>query len=268
MKTAATVIALCVTSALSAPGCDDTGPGHGELTVFAAASLADVADDLADLYRRESGVPVHLNTASSSTLARQIDQGARADAFLSANAEWMDYIKERGEVRPGTRTAFLGNRLVLIAPAGEPVEVEVTREFDIAGAFDGRLALGDPGHVPAGIYTRAALESLGWYEPLESRLLPCQHVRAALAMVELGEAKLAVVYATDAAMSDAVTVVGTFPASTHPPIRYVAAVCEGARPGAERFVRFLRGQPAAEVFERYGFVPLSQRKVGNGVGDS
>ncbi len=226
-------------------GCNGDASAKPEVRLFAAMSLTDVVEDLAALYEKTTGVHVVPNTSSSSMLARQIDAGADADVFLSAN--------------PERRTNLLSNRLVLIAPRGKPATVEMTKSFDIAGAFDGRLALGDPDHVPAGIYAKAALEHFGWATPLEKRLLPCANVRAALLMVERGETPLGIVYKTDAALSDEVAVVGTFPADAHPQILYVMAVCEGASDTAEPFARFLRSPEAAQVFERHGFTPIAAK---------
>ncbi len=237
-------------------GCGDASPDKARVRFFVAMSLTDVAEELAALYERTAGVHVVLNTGSSSALARQIDAGAEADVFLSANPDWVDYLEERGHVRRDRRTDLLSNRLVLIAPVGKPTAVEIRKGFNIAAAFDGRLALGDPDHVPAGTYAKAALDHVGWYEPLKDRLLPCGTVRVALLMVERGEAPLGIVYATDAARSDKITVVGAFPADAHPPIRYVMAVCEGAGETAEPFARFLQGPEAAKVFERHEFMPL------------
>jgi molybdate transport system substrate-binding protein len=240
-------------------GCNGDASAKPEVRLFAAMSLTDVVEDLAALYEKTTGVHVVPNTSSSSMLARQIDAGADADVFLSANPDWVDDLEERGHVRPERRTNLLSNRLVLIAPRGKPATVEMTKSFDIAGAFDGRLALGDPDHVPAGIYAKAALEHFGWATPLEKRLLPCANVRAALLMVERGETPLGIVYKTDAALSDEVAVVGTFPADAHPQILYVMAVCEGASDTAEPFARFLRSPEAAQVFERHGFTPIAAK---------
>jgi molybdate transport system substrate-binding protein len=237
-------------------GCNGEASGKPEVRFFAAASLTDVAEELKALYEKTAGVRVVVNTASSSTLARQIDKGAKADVFLSANPDWVDYAEKTGHVLPEHRVDLLSNQLVLISPRSKPASVEMRKSFDIAASFDGRLALGDPDHVPAGIYAKAALDHFGWYEPLKDRLLPCSTVRAALLMVERGEAPLGVVYKTDVALSDKVAVVGAFPADAHPQILYVMAVCKGAGDTAEPFARFLKGREAAEVFKRHGFTPL------------
>ena len=248
---------LLACAAIVFAGCNDDRSGKPEVRLFAAMSLTDVVEELAALHEKTTGVHVVLSTASSSTLARQIDAGADADVFLSANPDWVDYLEETGHVRPEHRTDLLSNRLVLIAPSGTPASVEMAKNFDIAAAFEGRLALGDPDHVPAGMYAKAALEHFGWAAPLENRLLPCFDVRAALLMVERGEAPLGIVYKTDAALSDKVTVVGTFPADAHPQILYVMAVCKGASDTAEPFARFLQSREAAQVFARHGFTPLA-----------
>jgi len=238
-------------------GCNGDASGKPEVRLFAAMSLTDVVEELATLYERTAGVHVVLNTSSSSTLAQQIDAGADADVFLSANPDWVDHLERTDHVRPEHRVDLFSNQLVLIAPRNKPATVEMTKSFDIAAAFEGRLALGDPDHVPAGIYAKAALEHFGWAAPLKDRLLPCFDVRAALLMVERGEAPLGIVYKTDTALSDKISIVGTFPADAHPQIRYVMAVCEGAGETAQPFARFLRSREAAEVFERHGFTPLT-----------
>lgn len=250
---------LLASVAMLFAGCNGDRSGKPEVRLFAAMSLTDVAVELATLYERTTGVHVVLNTASSSALARQIDAGADADVFLSANPDWVDYLEETGHVRTEHRTDLLSNRLVLIAPLRKPTSVEMAKGFDIAAAFEGRLALGDPDHVPAGMYAKTALGYFGWYEPLKDRLLPCFDVRAALLMVERGEAPLGIVYKTDAALSDKVAIIGTFPADAHPPILYVMAVCEGAGDTAEPFARFLRSREAAQVFERHTFTPLAAK---------
>lgn len=225
-----------------------------ELLVFGAASLTDALDEVAASYTRETGQSVKLSYAASSALARQLEAGARADVFLSADAEWMDYAQARGLIDPKTRRDLLSNRLVLIAPAGSDVKLEVAPGFPLARALaGGRLATGDPDYVPVGRYARAALTALGVWSDVSDRLVRAENVRAALAFVSRGEAPLGVVYATDARVDPGVRVVGVFPESSHPPIVYPAAVTMTARAGARRFLEYLSSAPARKIFAQHGF---------------
>jgi molybdate transport system substrate-binding protein len=225
------------------------------ITVFAAASLSDALGEIAADWQVESGQRVVVSFAASSALARQIEQGAPADVFVSADEAWMDYLDARGLIRDGTRVDLVGNRIVLIAPAGAAEPVEIRPDLELAAMLgDGRLAMADVEAVPAGRYGRAALDSLGLWAEVEGHVAQAENVRAALALVARGEAPLGVVYATDAAVEPTVEVLGTFPADSHPPIVYPAAVtAEAAGPAPETFVDYLRGDAAGGVFERYGF---------------
>ena len=223
--------------------------------MFATASTTNAVEDAIASYAAETGAEVVASYAASSALARQIENGAPADLFLSANLDWADYLDRRGLLEPGTRRDLLGNRLVLVAPADSALEVSIGPGLDLAGLLgDGRLALGDPDHVPAGRYARAALESLGLWAEVEGRTVRTLDVRAALALVERGEVPLGVVYATDVAVCGACRTVATFPESSHPPIRYPLALVAGrASPAARAFYDFLLSPAAAEIFARYGF---------------
>ena len=233
-----------------------TGSGKC-ITVFAAAGASDVVTELAGQYEQCHGIPVQLSFASSSTLARQIEAGGPAEVFVSANARWIDYLEDVDVLVDGTRRELVANRLVLIAPKGDAFHVELAPEFDIAGAFAGCIALGDPDHVPAGMYAREALEQLGWYSALAPRIVPCQNVRMALAAVEMKEAAAGIVYATDAMASQKVTVVAEFPAELHTPIHFSAALCDGASQEAAEFLQYLSSPEVASVFRQYGFLPLT-----------
>jgi molybdate transport system substrate-binding protein len=240
---------LCVAALLIA------GQAHAQpVLVFAAASLKNALDEAATA----SPVPATVSYASSSALARQIEAGAPAQVYLSADLAWMDYVQERNRIVPGTRRNLLGNKLVLIAPASSKVQANVETGFALAGLLgSGRLALGDPTHVPAGKYAKAALEALGVWEGVRSRLAPAENVRAALALVARAETPLGVVYATDAAAEPRVRVVGAFPEGSHPPIVYPVALtvhAKGSVPG--RFLDFLGSPRARAIFERHGFTPL------------
>lgn len=225
--------------------------------VFAAASLTDALQELARQFREREQVEMKLSLGSSSTLAKQIQQGAPADVFFSANPEWMSYLDSLDLIERDTRTDLLGNALVVVAPKGEGFLVEPRRGFDFAGAFKGRLALGDPDHVPAGLYARQALQWLGWWAPLEDRLTPAADARAALAYVERGECAAGMVYATDVVASAGVEVVATLPAETHAPIVYPVAVVKGPRSAAaRRLLLLVQSAEAGSVFQKCGFVLL------------
>lgn len=227
-----------------------------EVLVFAAASLKDALE--ATIAASPDAAAITASYASSSVLARQIEQGAPADVFISASREWMDYLAERDLIRADTRADLLGNGLVLVAPAASELALEIAPGFDLAGALGGgRLAMGDPDHVPAGIYGRAALEGLGVWQAVESQVARADNVRAALALVARGEAPLGIVYTSDAIADPGVRVVGSFPEDSHPPIVYPVAVLAGSeRPAAVELVDFLKSPTAAPVFERFGFTLL------------
>lgn len=225
------------------------------LLVFAAASTTDAMSKLADVYQAQGGAPVKLSFASSSTLAKQIAQGAPAAVYVSANEKWMDYVQGQGLLEPGSRRDLLANSLVLIAPAASPLgPVELRPGLDLAALLgDGRLALGDPAHVPAGMYAKAALVNLGLWPQVAGRIAPAADVRRALAMVELGEMPLGMVYSTDAQASDKVKVLGAAPAGSHKPIVYPAALVKGAGAEAARFLEFLGSRRARAVWAGFGF---------------
>ncbi|MDL2269750.1 molybdate ABC transporter substrate-binding protein [Desulfosarcina sp. OttesenSCG-928-G17] len=228
-----------------------------EVTVFAAASTTTVLTELGDLYAKKGLGTMKPSFASSSTLAKQIESGAPADIFLSANVEWMDFLVEKNAIDKASRRDLLGNRLVLIAPATGPlksVDIKPGVDFLALLGTDGRLSTGDPAHVPAGTYGKTAMEALGIWDSVKDRIAPMKDVRAALMLVERGEAPLGVVYATDAAITDKVRIVGTFPESSHPPIVYpIAAVASGNTEAAKAFITFLTSPEASTIFARYGF---------------
>lgn len=248
-------LAAIVLLAFAAQGC--TG-GKGEpLTVFAAASLQESMDEAAAAYRQATGTEVRMSYAASSTLARQIEQGAPAQVFLSADDAWMDYLQERDRIDPDTRVELLGNSLVLVAPrGGQAASVDPARPGSVAEALGGgRLAIAHTSTVPAGKYGRQALESLGHWPALQEHLAESDSVRAALMLVARGEAPLGVVYASDARVEPRVQVVASFPDGSHPPIVYPVAAVAGAGTPARDFVRWLDGQQARAIFARHGFKP-------------
>ncbi|MDP1028168.1 molybdate ABC transporter substrate-binding protein [Sphingomonas sp. KR1UV-12] len=228
------------------------------LTVFAAASLTDALGAVGKAYTARTGQAVRFSFAASGTIARQVEAGAQSDLFVSADAQWMDRLQQAGRLMPGARRDLLGGRLVLVAPARSRLRLVIRPGFPLAAALGagGRLAIGEPKSVPAGRYAQEALTRLGVWQQVAARLAPAQDVRAALAYVARGEAPLGVVYETDAAADPAVRVVGVFPAASHAPIVYPAAVLRDARPGATAFYRFLAGREAQAIFRRYRFRPI------------
>lgn len=227
----------------------------GTIRIFAAASTTNAVGSIIRVYTAETGKGVVPSFASSSTLAKQISQGAPADIYLAANPKWMDFIEGEGLVASGTRISLLGNRITLIQPGAGELKVDISRETDLAGILgDDKLAMGDPDHVPAGIYGRKALAFLGLWRSVSPKVARTKDVRAALALVERAEAPLGIVYATDAAISGKVRVVALFPENTHPPVIYPACIINGrAGKNARAFFKFLKGPKAAEIFKSHGF---------------
>ncbi|HEY2336136.1 MAG TPA: molybdate ABC transporter substrate-binding protein [Burkholderiales bacterium] len=219
-------------------------------TIFAAASLKNALDQIAAAYPTK---PV-ISYGASSALAKQIESGAPADIFISADLDWMDYLEKQGLVAPGTRKDLLGNRLVLIAPAKEPMKLQPAPGFPISSALkNGRLALAEPNSVPAGKYAKAAFEKLGVWDQISGKVAAAENVRAALLLVARGEAPLGVVYQTDANSEPNVMVAGVFPPDSHPPIVYPVAALKGAKTSAAPFLEFLASPASRRVFEKHGF---------------
>jgi len=228
----------------------DTG-----LTVFAAASMKNALDDVDAAYTAKTGVKVAASYAASSTLAKQIEQGAPADVFVSADTDWMDYVTARKDINAPSRVDLLGNSFVLIAPKDSKIDhVAIGPGFDLARlAGDGKIATGDVKAVPVGKYAQAALEKLGAWQAAAPKFAMAESVRAALALVARGEAVLGIVYSTDAKVEPGVKIVGTFPADSHPPIIYPVAATATAKPQAGSYLAFLRTAAAKAIFEKYGF---------------
>lgn len=225
------------------------------LTVFAAASLREALDAAAQQFQQRTDQRIVVSYAASSALARQIENGAPADVFISADLDWMDYLDQRKLVRAGTRSNLLRNRLVLIGPADSKAQVTIEPGFPLARLLgDGRLAMADPDSVPAGKYGKAALEKLGVWSSVEGRIARGDNVRTALNFVARGEAPLGIVYQTDAYAEKKVRVVARFPQDTHPAIVYPVAVTAASRQAsATAFVAFLKSKEARAIFEKYGF---------------
>ncbi|HLX80222.1 MAG TPA: molybdate ABC transporter substrate-binding protein [Burkholderiales bacterium] len=224
--------------------------------VFAAASLRNALDEVAAL---SPSKPV-ISYGASSALARQIESGAPAQVFISADLDWMDYLEQRKLLREGTRKNVLGNKLVLIAPAGSTIKADIRPGFALARLLgDGRLATADPASVPAGKYTKAALEKLGVWDSVAGKIAAAENVRAALALVARGETPLGTVYATDAAVEPKVRVVAAFPDGLHRPIIYPAALTSTAPASgaAADFLALMSSPAARKLFEKYGFTPLN-----------
>ena len=250
LAAAAAALCLCL-------GAVQSKAADADITVFAAASTTNALTEIAKLYEAGGGGKVTLSFASSSTLAKQIESGAPADAFLSADTEWMNYLDEKKLLEPGSRSDLLGNRIVFIVPAGSAVkELAVSPQLDLAAILgkDGMLSVGDPAHVPVGKYAKAALEQLKLWPQVEQKIAPAKDVRAGMALVERGESPLGIVYATDAAISEKVRVVGLFPADSHPKIEYPVAAMQGAKSKAAlEFIKFLGAPQAKALWVKYGF---------------
>jgi molybdate transport system substrate-binding protein len=257
MKLSKCMVGLSVLMMLMGLGMGQVVAADDEVLVFAAASTTNALTEIGDLYAAKGLGHLTPSFASSSTLAKQIASGAPADIFLSANKKWMDFLEEKNAVDKTTRFDLLGNRIVLIAPRDSSINtVDVNDQLDLTALLgkDGRLSMGDPDHVPAGMYGKKAMEKLGLWEQVQGRLAPMKDVRAALVLVERAEAPLGQVYATDAAISKKVRIVGTFPTQSHPPIVYpVAVVAGGKADGAAAFMKFLKSAEAKAVFAKYGF---------------
>lgn len=224
------------------------------LIVFAASSLQTVFDELAPMAAAELGQQVVPSYGASSAMARQIEQGAPAAVFISADLAWMDYLDDRSLIERDTRVNLLTNELVIVAPQGVVVTLDLADATSWTAALgDGRLAVADPAGVPAGRYAKEALTSLNVWAVLESRLAPAENVRSTLQLVARREAPLGIVYRTDALAEPRVTQVAVFPPSAHTPIVYPAAVVRGAAPVARRLIAFLRGEQARTIFTKHGF---------------
>jgi molybdate transport system substrate-binding protein len=244
--------------AAAAAGCAQAQAGGQGVLIFAAASLQTALDELQPALERASGTRVVMSYAASSALARQIESGAPADLFISADLDWMDYLDRRGLIRRDSRVNLVGNQLVLVAPARASIApVAIAPGFPLAALLgSNRLAVANPDSVPAGTYAKAALTSLGVWDSVQSRLAAAENVRAGLVLVSRGECPLGIVYRTDAAADPGVRIVGVFPDRTHAPIVYPAALTATAAPQASRVLAYLQSQAAMAVFRRQGFTDL------------
>ena len=234
-----------------------------DVTLYAAASLNNALSEISTNYendKKENDKKIHIKTsfASSSTLAKQIEAGAPAEIFASADKQWMDYLDSRGLIDKSSRTNVLGNTLVFISPKDQVVKVKMDKTFKLADAFTGKLCMGAPDHVPAGIYGKQALQSMGWWSSVERLVVGGEDVRSALMFVERGECTLGIVYATDAGVSKKVAIAGRFAANTHDPIIYPFALLPNASKSAKDFFKYVQGEQAKVVFTRYGFTVLTK----------
>ena len=247
---------VCLLVAVAMPSrAADVPPA--ELVVFGAASLTNVLQDIGTAYSAQTGQHVSFSFAASSVLARQIEAGTRADVFVSADEDWMDYLQTRKLIDPKTRHDIVMNRLVLIAPATSDIKLKIAPHFALAAALGKeRLATGDPGSVPVGRYARAALTNLGVWSEVSSHIVPAEDVRSALAFVARGETPLGIVYETDAMVEKRVRIVDTFPEDSHAPITYPVALVSTAKAGAGRFVGYMKGPEGRAAFAKYGFQNL------------
>ncbi|MBS0419004.1 MAG: molybdate ABC transporter substrate-binding protein [Proteobacteria bacterium] len=221
--------------------------------VFDAASLTNVIDDMAKAFTDKTKLPVKSSPAASSALARQIEAGAPADVFFSADLEWMDYLDQKKLLKAGSRHDVVGNSLVLIAPADSAVTIKLKQGVDLGS---GKIATGDPDSVPVGKYAKAALKKLDVWDKVSGHIVRAENVRAALAFVARAEVPLGIVYKTDALAEKKVRIVAEFPRDTYSPITYPIAVTTHGGAAAQQFVDFVRSKPAREIFEKYGFAPL------------
>jgi molybdate transport system substrate-binding protein len=231
------------------------------LTVFAAASMKNALDDVNAAYTKATGIKVVSSYAASSALAKQIEGGAPADVFVSADLKWMDYVQDKKAIKPDTRVNLLGNKLVLIAPKDSRIgNVTIGQGFDLAKlAGDGRIATGDVKAVPVGLYAKAALEKLGAWAAAEPKFAMADNVRAALLLVARGEAALGIVYETDAKVEPGVMIIGAFPEGSHPPVTYPVAATATAKPDVADYLAFLRSPATKQIFEKYGFTVLAAK---------
>jgi molybdate transport system substrate-binding protein len=252
------IVALAAAVVLAGPVAAVAPP---PVTVFAAASLKNALDDVGAAYTAETRGAVKFSYAASGAIARQVEQGAPADVYVSADSEWMDYLQKRGLIVTASRRDLLTNHLALIAPAKSTVRLRLGPNVPLAGALGpaGRLAVAGP-DVPAGRYARAALTALGVFDSVKDKLAPAENVRAALAFVARAETPLGIVYDTDARVEPAVRIVALFPDSSHPAIVYPAAlVAASHNPQGPAFLRFAEGPKAAAIFRKYGFLTLPSR---------
>lgn len=249
------IAALAMATMLAAPA----ARADEQVVVFAAASLKNALDEVNKACEKDVGEAAKISYAASSALAKQIEEGAPADIFISADLDWMKYLSDKKLTKSDTEVKLLGNQIVLVAPKDSKVEVKIEKGFDLAKVIgDGKLAMGDFKAVPAGKYGKAALEALGAWSSVEGKVAQAENVRAALKLVATGEAAAGIVYQTDANAEKGVKVIGVFPEETHPPIVYpVAQTAESKDKDTPAFLKCLRSAKAGELFKAQGFTLLA-----------
>ena len=261
------VIAVILAAGLAlGPSVSVSKAAEGDVVVFAAASLKNALDQVAKEWGAKSGgKKVAISYAASSALAKQIESGAPADIFASADLDWMDYLAKKGLIQPDTRVNLLGNQLVLVAPKDSTAKVEMGPNLDLKAALgDGRLAMANVDSVPAGKYGKAALQKLGAWDGVKDKLAQAENVRAALQLVARGEAPLGIVYLTDVASDPKLKVLATFPENSHPPIIYPIAILKSSsNPAARSFFEFMRSGDAKGAFDKQGFTVLNKSVPGS-----
>lgn len=251
-KVAIWVVSLLVTTLAFVANAED------KVTVFAAASLTNALSEIGAKYEKENATKVVHSFASSSTLAKQIESGAPADIFISADSKWMNYAQDKKLIDTASRKDLLGNKLVIVAPKGRSFKVQFDKAFDFSKAFDGRLCTGDIEAVPAGIYAKESLIKLNWWDAVKTRIVGAQDVRGALAFVERGECAAGIVYETDAKVSSKVEIVGVFPEETHSPIVYPIALIANAKNKGKDYLAYLQSTEALDIFKKFGFSILNK----------
>lgn len=237
----------CITSSASA---------EQKVTVFAAASLTNAISEIVTEYGKSNTLKIQTSLASSSMLAKQIENGAPADIFISADSKWMNYLQEKDLLKADSRFNLLGNHLVLITPKGKSFKVEMKQDFNFANAFSGKLCTGETESVPAGVYAKQSLKALNWWDAIKTRVVGTQDVRAALTLIERSECDAGIVYATDAKVAEKVETIAAFPDASHDAIVYPLSLTKNAKPESSGFYHYLKSEKAKAVFVKYGFTIL------------
>lgn len=228
-----------------------------KITVFAAASLTNAMSEIAKQYESEQSIKTQTSFSASSELAKQIENGAPADIFMSADSKWMNYLQDKKIIDASSSVNILSNRLVIIAPKAKIFKVQTDKSFNFASTFHGKLCTGETESVPVGIYAKQSLKALNWWDSVKTRIVGTIDVRAALVFVERGECDAGIVYETDAKVSDKVEIVATLPDESHEPIVYPLALVKSAKPEAKGFYEYLKSEKAKAIFMKYGFTPIN-----------
>jgi molybdate transport system substrate-binding protein len=228
--------------------------GSNPVAVYAAAGTAGPVRELSDSYTKKTGIQIDNNFASSGTLAKQITNGAEAEIFISANEQWITYLKSNGLLKEGTVQKICSNSLALITQKDSGIKVELSKNYEFRKINSYIISIGDPGYVPVGKYTKQVFDSLGWFGKLQDNFILAKDVSSVLKYVELGEADLGIVYSTEAALSDKVKILQIIPQTLHEPINFYIAIVKGASAEAENFYRYILGNEGKDLFKRKGFI--------------